>query len=47
MEISEIFFQDNWVTGVVILVGIAVNTRIGAMMALMGSTLAVAAAMFY
>lgn len=47
MSIAEIFFQDNWVTGVVILVGIAVNTRIGAMTALMGSTLAVAAAMLY
>lgn len=47
MGIAEIFFQDNWVTGVVILLGIAVNTRIGAAMALMGSTLAVATAMFY
>jgi urea transporter len=47
MGIAEIFFQDNWVTGVVILVGIAINTRIGAAMALMGSTLAVASAMFY
>ncbi|HJR75971.1 MAG TPA: urea transporter [Nitrospiraceae bacterium] len=47
MGIAEIFFQDNWVTGVLILVGIAINTRIGALMALMGSTLAVAAAIFY
>jgi len=47
MGIAEIFFQDNWVTGVIILAGIAINTRIGAAMALMGSTLAVATAMFY
>ena len=47
MGISEIFFQDNWVTGVIILFGIAINTRIGALMALMGSTLAVASAMLY
>jgi urea transporter len=47
MGIAEIFFQDNWVTGILILIGIAINSRIGALMALMGSTLAVAAAVFY
>ena len=47
MGIAEIFFQDNWVTGILILIGIAINTRIGATMALMGSTLAVAGAIFY
>lgn len=47
MGIAEIFFQDNWVTGVVILIGIAFNTRIGALMALMGSTLAVVSAVIY
>jgi urea transporter len=47
MGIAEIFFQDNWVTGVVILIGIAFNTRIGALMALLGSTLAVVTAMTY
>ena len=47
MGIAEIFFQDNWTTGVIILIGIAINTRIGAMMALMGATLAVATAVFY
>jgi urea transporter len=47
MGIAEIFFQDNWVTGIVILIGIAINTRIGALMALMGSTLAVGTAVFY
>jgi urea transporter len=45
--IAEIFFQDNWVSGVIILLGIAINTRIGALMALMGSTLAVASAVTY
>ena len=47
MGIAEIFFQDNWVTGVIILIGIAINTRIGALMAVMGSTLAVAGAVLY
>ena len=47
MGISRSLFQDNWVTGVIILFGIAINTRIGALMALMGSTLAVASAMLY
>jgi urea transporter len=47
MGIAEIFFQDNWVTGVIILIGIAINTRIGALLALMGSTVAVAAAVLY
>jgi urea transporter len=47
MGIAEIFFQDNWVTGVIMLIGIAINSRIGAFMALMGSTLAVGAAVLY
>jgi urea transporter len=47
MGIAEIFFQDNWATGILILIGIAINTRIGAFMALMGSTLAVAVAVLY
>jgi urea transporter len=47
MGIAEIFFQDNWVTGVIMLIGIAINSRIAALMALMGSTLAVGAAVFY
>lgn len=45
--IAEIFFQDNWITGVIILVAIAINTRIGAAMAFLGSTLAVGVAVFY
>jgi urea transporter len=47
LGIAEIFFQNNWATGVIILIGIAINTRIGALMALMGSTLAVGGAVFY
>jgi urea transporter len=45
--IAEIFFQDNWITGVIILLGIAINTRIGAFMALLGSSLAVSVAVLY
>ncbi len=45
--IAEIFFQDSWVSGVIILIGIAVNTRIGALMAFLGSTLAVGSAVLY
>ena len=47
MGIAEIFFQDNWVTGVIILIGIAINSRIAAIMAFMGSTMAVGAAVLY
>jgi urea transporter len=47
MGISEIFFQDNWITGIIILLAIAVNTRLGAVMALMGTTLAAGSAIFY
>ena len=47
MGIAEIFFQDNWVTGVIILIAIAINTRIGAMMAVMGATIAVGSAVLY
>jgi urea transporter len=47
MGIGEIFFQDNWGTGVIILIGIAINTRIGALMALLGSTIAVAVAVLF
>lgn len=43
--VAEIFFQDNWVTGFLIVVAIAVNSRISAAMALGGSVLAMATAM--
>jgi urea transporter len=35
--IGQIFFQDNWITGYLIVVGIAVNSRISAGMALIGA----------
>ncbi|WP_244641995.1 urea transporter [Chelatococcus reniformis] len=35
--IGQIFFQDNWITGYLIIVGIAVNSRISAGMALVGA----------
>lgn len=42
--IAQVFFQHNRLTGVLIVVGIAVHSRIGAAMALLGATLAVALA---
>jgi len=35
--IGQIFFQDNWITGYLILIGIAINSRISAVMGLMGA----------
>lgn len=35
--IGQIFFQDNWISGYLIVIGIAVNSRISAAMALMGA----------
>lgn len=35
--IGQIFFQDNWITGYLIILGIAVNSRISAGMALIGA----------
>jgi urea transporter len=43
--IGEIFFQDNWITGFLIVVAIALNSRIGAAMALLGSVAGAAVAM--
>lgn len=37
--IGQIFFQDNWITGYIILVGIAVNSRISAFMGLLGAVI--------
>lgn len=42
--IGEIFFQDSWLAGAIILVAIAVNSRISAAMGLLGATLGVAVA---
>lgn len=36
-SIGQIFFQDNWITGYIILVGIALHSRIGAGMGLLGA----------
>jgi urea transporter len=42
--IGQIFFQDNWIAGYLIVLGIAVNSRISAGMALLGAGLAAAIA---
>jgi len=45
--IGQIFFQDNWITGYIILCAIALNSRISAMMGLLGAaTGALVAALF-
>ncbi|MEN0072739.1 MAG: urea transporter [Paracraurococcus sp.] len=36
--IGQIFFQDNWISGYLIILGIAVNSRISAGMALIGAS---------
>lgn len=38
--IGQIFFQDNWISGYLIIIGIAINSRIGAAMALVGAVTA-------
>ena len=38
-SIGQIFFQDNWITGYIILVGIAINSRISAAMCLLGAVI--------
>jgi urea transporter len=45
--IGQIFFQDNWITGYLILAGIAVHSRIAAAMALLGAALAAATAVIF
>ncbi|MGH3981757.1 MAG: urea transporter [Pseudonocardiaceae bacterium] len=42
--IGEVFFQDNWLSGLIILVGILINSRIAATMAFAGSAIAVGVA---
>ncbi len=45
--IGQIFFQDNWITGYIILSAIALNSHISAMMGLLGATTgALVAALF-
>jgi urea transporter len=43
--IAEVFFQDNWVTGYIMLFALAINTRVGAFMAFAGSAIGIATAM--
>ncbi|MDM0002337.1 urea transporter [Variovorax sp. J22P240] len=45
--IGQIFFQDNWIAGYLILVGIAINSRISAFMALTGAVVAEIVAMAF
>jgi len=44
--VAEIFLQDGWVSGLLILCAIAINSPIAALMAALGSLLAVAAGVF-
>lgn len=43
--VAEVFFQDSRLTGLLVVVGVLVNTRIGALMCLSGSALAALVAM--
>ncbi|WP_108662142.1 urea transporter [Acuticoccus kandeliae] len=45
--IGQIFFQDNWIAGYLILIGIAVNSPISAGMALLGAIVAAATAVIF
>ncbi|MDH7798870.1 MULTISPECIES: urea transporter [unclassified Beijerinckia] len=45
--IGQIFFQDNWISGYLIVVGIAVNSRISAAMALIGAASAALVAVIF
>jgi len=45
--IGQIFFQDNWVSGYLIVAAIAVNSRISALMALAGANVAAFVAAVY
>jgi urea transporter len=45
--IGQIFFQDNWITGYLMVLGIAVNSRIAAAMALFGAAFAALVAVIF
>jgi len=45
--IGQIFFQDNWIAGYLILIAIAINSRTSALMALLGAVLAEIVAMSF
>jgi urea transporter len=46
-SIGQIFFQDNWISGYLILVAIGLNSRIGAAMALLGAVVGTLIAALY
>lgn len=46
-SIGQIFFQDNWITGYIMLVGIALHSRIGAGMGLLGAIIGTAVAALF
>lgn len=46
-SIGQIFFQDNWITGYIIIVGMAINSRISATMALLGAVIGTVVAVMF
>lgn len=46
-SIGQIFFQDNWIAGYIILVGIAINSRISAAMGLLGAVIGTVVAVIF
>lgn len=46
-SIGQIFFQDSWIAGYIILVGIAINSRISAAMALLGAVVGTVVAVLF
>lgn len=46
-SIGQIFFQDNWITGYIILVGIAINSRISAAMGVLGAVIGTVVAVLF
>jgi urea transporter len=45
--VAEIFLQDSWISGLLILLAIAVASQISALMAALGSFLAIAVGIFF
>ena len=46
-SIGQIFFQDNWITGYIIIVGMAINSRISATMAFLGAVIGTVVAVMF
>jgi Urea transporter len=44
--VGEVFFQDNWVTGLIFLIAILVNSRISALFGALGSLIGLLSALF-